>query len=210
MEEVLEAIWTLEEKDRARVEKLDAEAKTEITEDLLASLCAGGLITIDVSGAVALTPSGRGIAERIIRRHRLAERLVCDVLGVRVEETEEAACEFEHIVADNITSSICTLLGHPSQCPHMRPIPEGECCMQARADVKPIVIPCDRLGVGSSARIAYLSARDHGRMVTLTSMGVTPGATIRLLQRRPAFVIQCEEAEIAIDRDVAREIYVWQ
>jgi len=126
-----------------------------------------------------------------------------------VDESENAACEFEHVLAAGITNSICTLLGHPRFCPHNRPIPEGDCCRQARDELKPIVISCEQPSVGEAGRIAYMTTREHARLMKLSALGISPGITLKLLQKRPSFVVQCDETEIALDRDVARNIYIW-
>jgi len=69
-----------------------------------------------------LTPRGRREAEGAIRRHRLAERLLNDVLETK-QDIDENACRFEHLIYEGIEENICTLLGHPKVCPHGRPIP---------------------------------------------------------------------------------------
>ncbi len=207
--EILEAIWTLEESGESTRENLVRQSAEDISDEMLANLQAGKLIAIESGGAIRLLPEGRVKAEQIIRRHRLAERLICDVLGSRVEESEAAACEFEHLLAEGITSSICTLLGHPRFCPHNKPIPEGECCHRSSDEVKPIVTSCDQLDVGQSARVAYLCTREHALLMKLTNLGIAPGATLKLLQRWPSYVIQCDETEIAVEQAVARNIHVW-
>jgi DtxR family Mn-dependent transcriptional regulator len=208
MVEVLEALWTLEEKGQATCEDVIREAAAGISHELLEKLHHDRVIIIQGSGRVNLAPEGRRLAEQIIRRHRLAERLICDVLGAKVDDSEAAACEFEHLLAEGITNSICTLLGHPRLCPHNRPIPKGECCRQDREELKPIVIPCNQLGVGESARIAYFCTAEHARLLKLSSLGLTPGGRVKLLQKWPSFVLQVEETEIALEEDVARNIYV--
>ncbi len=208
--EVLESVWTLQEQAEATVEKVIHNAGIEVSEKLFETLSRDGLLSIDEAKRVRLLPKGREMAEQIIRRHRLAERLICDVLGSHVEESEVAACEYEHLLAEGITNSICTLLGHPRYCPHNKPIPEGECCRQAREEVKPIVVSCDQLRVGESARVAYFSTREHTRLLKLSALGISPGISLRLIQKWPAYVVQCEETEIALEPDVAKNIYVWQ
>jgi DtxR family Mn-dependent transcriptional regulator len=210
MAEVLEALWTLEERGTPSLDNLADAAATPVTKKLLQVLRDKQLVDADERNGVKLLPGGRSVAAQIIRRHRLAERLICDVLGSHVEDSEDAACEFEHLVAEGITNSICTLLGHPRYCPHNRPIPEGECCRQAREEVKPIVVSCDQLSVGESARIAYLCTREHARLAKLSALGLAPGIDLKLLQKWPAFVVQCDETEIALESEVARDIYVWQ
>ena len=112
------------------------------------------------------------------------------------------------MLAEGITNSICTLLGHPRFCPHGRPIPEGECCRQAQEEVRPILVSCNQLDVGESATIAHLYTTEHARMLKLSSLGVSPGGRIKLLQKWPSIVLQIEETEIAFELDVARNIFV--
>ena len=82
---------------------------------------------------VEFTVRGRDMAKSIIRRHRLAERLFTESLGMQSqEEIEEQACKFEHILSPEATEKICTFLGHPKTCPHGAPIPPGACCGAAR------------------------------------------------------------------------------
>jgi DtxR family transcriptional regulator, Mn-dependent transcriptional regulator len=207
--EVLETVWTLEEQKAGTVDEVIRNVAIKIPDGLLLTLSNDGLITME-DGRVRLLPKGRQLAEPIIRRHRLAERLICDVLGSKVEDIEAAACEYEHLLAEGITNSICTLLGHPRFCPHNKPIPEGDCCRQARDEVKPIVVSCDQLGVGESARVAYFSTREHTRLLKLSALGISPGISIKLIQKWPAYVVQCEETEIALEPEVAKNIYVWQ
>jgi DtxR family Mn-dependent transcriptional regulator len=199
--EVLEAVWTLQEQGEATIEKVVRDADIKVSDVL---------IVVDDAKHVRLPPKGRRMAEQIIRRHRLAERLICDVLGTHVEESEAAACEFEHLLAEGITNSICTLLGHPRYCPHNKPIPEGDCCRQARDELRSIVVSCAQLQVGESARVAYFSTREHSRLLKLSALGISPGTSIKLIQKWPAYVVQCEETEIALEPEVAKNIHVWQ
>jgi DtxR family transcriptional regulator, Mn-dependent transcriptional regulator len=208
--EVLEAVWTLQERGTVTVEDVVRDAATTVSKGLLEKLGKEGLIIVEDSRRVRLLPKGLQIAEQIIRRHRLAERLICDVLGSHVDDSEAAACEYEHLLAEGITNSICTLLGHPRYCPHNKPIPEGDCCRQARDEVRPIVVSCNQLRVGESARVAYFSTREHSRLLKLSALGITPGAFVKLIQKWPAYVLQCEETEIALEPDVAENIYVWR
>ncbi len=83
----------------------------------------------DGSYIIEFTERGRHRAAELIRRHRLAERLFTESLGMLNEhEVEEQACKFEHILSPEATDRICTFLGHPLECPHGAPIPRGACC----------------------------------------------------------------------------------
>ncbi len=208
--EVLETVWTLQEKGIVTLDSVVSNAATTVSDELLGTLSREGLIEVEGSRSVRLLPKGLQMAEKIIRRHRLAERLICDVLGSHVEESEAAACEYEHLLAEGITNSICTLLGHPRYCPHNKPIPEGDCCRQARDELKPIVVSCNQLSVGETARVAYFSTHEHTRLLKLSALGISPGTSLKLIQKWPAYVVQCEETEIALESEVAQNIYVWQ
>ena len=208
--EILEVVWTLEEQGTAKMDQVISAANIPVSEDVIRQLGNQGLITLEEDGRIRLLSEGKRMAEQIIRRHRLAERLICDVLGSHVDDSEAAACEYEHLLAEGITNSICTLLGHPRFCPHNKPIPEGECCRQARDELRPIVVSCDQLRVGESARVAYFTTKEHSRLLKLSALGISPGIAIKLIQKWPAYVVQCEETEIALEPDVAKNIYVWQ
>lgn len=208
--EVLEALWTSEEEGTASEESVARRAMTTVTPELLDRCQQSGFIRREGGGRISLTDIGRRTAEEVIRRHRLAERLVVDVIGMTIEESEADACEFEHLLARGVTEAICTLLGHPRFCPHQHPIPEGDCCRRAREQVNSLVTSLDRLTVGEEARVAYVSAQHHPRIQKLSSLGILPGVPVRVHQRFPSFVVQCEETQIAIEEEIARDIYVWR
>lgn len=208
--EVLEAAWTSAEKGSTSAEQITAVAQTEVTDALLAECVSAGYLTRHNGDHLRLTALGRETAEEVIRRHRLAERLVVDVLGMTLEESEADACEFEHLLARGVTEAICTLLGHPRFCPHQHPIPPGACCRRVEDQVNSLVTTLDRLDTGRPARIAYLSAAHFARLQTLSAFGLVPGAEIKVQQKYPSFVIQCDETQIALEREIARDIYVWR
>lgn len=211
IDEALEAIWTTSEDGNATVARVRETAVGGASPDLLTNMVERGLIAMDGSGdqaKIELSVAGRTHARRIIRSHRLAERLVCDVLGLSLESAEAAACEFEHTLSHDLTDSICTLLGHPPVCPHGKAIPPGECCKTAQVQVGPVVVPATALEIGEEGRIAYVASRNHTVTHQLASLGLAPGVPVRLFQRWPSFVVKCEETEIAIEESIAANIYV--
>ncbi len=117
-EEILELIWTLDE-ESGKVERdtLIKKIHLPIAEQILDTLISEDYVTIS-DNEVALTKKGIANARLIIRRHRLAERLLNDVLDVKEDVMDSSACKFEHILDEEVTASICTLLGHPVTCPH--------------------------------------------------------------------------------------------
>jgi DtxR family Mn-dependent transcriptional regulator len=81
-----------------------------------------GLIELD-GHALVLTPSGRELATRVVRKHRLAERLLTDVIGLPWHKSYSEADRWEHVISDEVEALMVELLGHPTTCPHGYPIP---------------------------------------------------------------------------------------
>jgi len=209
VEEVLEALWTCSEKKDHHVQALRKCCHVPVDQALLSTLEKDDLIAYE-GEMVLLTRAGKARAGHVIRRHRLAERLLVDVLNMPLHQAEEGACEFEHILAPQVAESICTLLGHPRECPHGAPIPIGRCCLEAKDTVDNVVIPLSRLEAGRTGKIAYISTANHPRLHKLTSFGLAPGVMLRVHQKFPSFVILCEQVELALDEGVASDIYVWR
>jgi DtxR family transcriptional regulator, Mn-dependent transcriptional regulator len=208
--EVIETIWTLEEKGQGTLENVlkqhEGACGYIVDEEILSEMEKNGLVRI--SGAdIGLTAVGKEQALPIIRRHRLAERLLTDVLGMPFEEMEESACEYEHTLAPGLTEAICTLLGHPRDCPHGFPIPEGECCKRTEDSVKTFVKSLDALDIGDKVRISFIRKADPVLISKLVSFGVSPGKRIKIRQKFPAYVIQIENTQIALEQDIAAGIY---
>jgi DtxR family Mn-dependent transcriptional regulator len=207
-EEILELIWLMEEEnERINEDSLLKKTDFPAAKDKLYTLKEEDYVII-TDTKVELTRKGRDKAKLIIRRHRLAERLLNDVLEVKEDTVDSSACEFEHFLDEEVTTSICTLLGHPVSCPHGKPIPPGDCCEKASKEIRPVVMPLSDLRSGDKARVSYIVTKHHERLDRLSSMGLLPGTQICLHQRQPAFVIQMDETQIALDDAIARDIYV--
>ena len=208
-DEVLETIWRFEERGGCTVDDVKKEhnASEYLVDDMvLSELEKSGLVNI--SGlSIALTTDGRAYALPVIRRHRIAERLLVDVLGMPFDAIEESACEYEHTLAPGLTEAICTLLGHPRECPHGSPIPEGDCCRRSESSVESFVKPLSTLEIGDSVRISFIRKEDPVLIGKLVSFGLSPGKVIKIRQKFPAYVIQIENSQIALEQDIAADIY---
>ena len=145
IDEILELIWTLDECGDRRLESIYNGSEEDDTVSLISKMKEEKLVE-EKGGDVNLTSKGADRARTLIRRHRLAECLLSQLFELENSHIEISACEFEHILSDQVTESVCTFLGHPPQCPHNKPIPRGECCKIFRKDVTPLVI---RLSDGS-------------------------------------------------------------
>jgi DtxR family Mn-dependent transcriptional regulator len=156
-----------------------------------------------------LTASGLNAGRDVVRRHRLAECLLRDVLRSATDDRmEQDACRFEHVLQDGLDDKICTLLGHPSQCPHGKPVPEGECCRKAREDTIQEVRPLCDAKPGDKGAVAYLTTRDNREVQKMMAMGILPGAPIHLIRRFPSYVFQVGYSQFTVDRPLAEVIYV--
>lgn len=207
IEEVLSIIWEEREKNSSDKEKIKKIILEKIQEDILKDLVTEGHITID-NNSVKFTAKGEAAAKDIIRRQRLAERLLIDVLELGRKETDSYACEFEHIISKEVEESICTLLGHPKECPHGHPIPTGDCCLKAKGIIESIVVPLTKLSPGNVGKVVYLLTHKHPQLHKLMSLGMVPGVRVSVHQVFPSFIIQVEETQVALEEDIAKEIYV--
>ena len=207
-EEMLEYIWVAEEEHgKAKREFLYDKFDQETTDNALREMTEKGQTYLNDT-TVILTESGKNKAKQIIRRHRLAERLLHDVLEVSREIFERGACQFEHFINEEIVASICTLLGHPVVCPHGKNIPPGDCCLSIKRTLTPVVRPLSKINPGVMAKLVYITTISHTTLDRLASMGVIPGLKLTVHQRSPSLVIQFGETQLAMDRDIDKDIYV--
>jgi DtxR family Mn-dependent transcriptional regulator len=206
-EEILEAIWAMDEEGDSSIEGVRRRCPIEVEPDDLALLVKRGLINRE-GDRVTLTEDGRHQARSVVRRHRLAECLFAAVLDIDAEKREAVACEVEHNLLPEVEEAICILLGHPTLCPDQKPIPPGRCCDAKRTTTSTVIVQLTSLEPGEQGRITFIKPKDHVRLHRLTSFGLTPGTIVRIHQRSPAFCIQYEGTELAINRDAAEDIYV--
>lgn len=124
-EEYCETIFELREDDVAVIQARIAE-RLEVSRpavsEMIRRLEGEGLVSVD-SGRIDLTDTGRELAERVVRRHRLAERLLTDVLGLSWAQAHIEAGKWEHVISEQVESAMVRLLGEPTTCPHGNPIP---------------------------------------------------------------------------------------
>lgn len=207
-EEVVEELWTLVEEGTSSLEELRRTSRVSALDAALSDLERRGLVRLS-SGLATLTTAGRSLAERQVRRHRLAEVLFTTVLEVRDDAAvNRTACVIEHVLDAALTDSICAFLGHPKTCPHGKTVPPGECCRSLTSPIEPLVQPLLKLPVGQEARVVYIVGRETDRLVKLSNLGLVPGARVQLHQASPAAVVRIGETTVALDPAIAAEIYV--
>lgn len=202
VDEVLETVWELREKGGVSLALVVEDIGGD--EPGVLQMQEEGLIKL-IDGNVSFTEKGEKRARDITRRHRLAERLFADVLALK--EFEEDACRLEHVLSPEVEAAMCTFLGHPPFCPHGKPIPRGECCKLYARKIEPLVVSLRDLKVGALAKVVFIRTQAMDR---LSSIGLVPGIAVKLVQRRPTYVLGIDETTIAIDEDIATGIYVKQ
>lgn len=201
-EEVLEALWIQKEEGKKPLDigiVRDDPVQKELT-----SL---GYIKIELSHIILLD-KGKKSAESAIRRHRLAERLMADVLDIKSKIIEEVSCRFEHLLHKGVEENVCILLGHPKVCPHGKPIPPGNCCRIFEKKASSLIVPLSEMNAGQKGKIAYINTKDHEKLKKLLAMGALPASPISLIQKFPSYVFQIGQTQFAIDREISEAIYV--
>ncbi len=124
-EEYCEAIFELHEDDVAVIQARVAErlgVSRPAVSEMVHRLAQEGLADID-GGSIRLTQDGERLAEQVVRRHRLAERFLTDMLGLSWADAHKEAGRWEHIISDSVEAAIVRVLDNPTTCPHGNPIP---------------------------------------------------------------------------------------
>lgn len=202
-EEILEALWG------EIVEKKNQSCDISVLKDDEAIKQLTSLDYVEVkNNQVRLTNKGREEAKNCVRRHRLAERLFVDVLDIKDKLVHEASCKFEHLLHKGLDENVCILLGHPKACPHGRPIPEGECCKDAKRIPKKLIMRLSELELDRKATISHLETQDKVMLQKIIAIGALPGTDIKLIQKFPSYVFQIGKSQFAIDKELASCIYV--
>jgi DtxR family Mn-dependent transcriptional regulator len=202
-EEILETLWVRAEE----LKKGPAELGIAQADPAVEELTESGFVKL-VQEKITLTSKGVKEGEKVVRRHRLAERLFADVLDIQASQVHPVSCKFEHLLHGGIEDNICILLGHPTTCPHGKPIPPGDCCRKQKQDAGKIVSALSALEAKQKGKVAYIQTKDHEKLQKLMAMGVLPGMAISLLQKYPSYVFQVGQSQFAVDKALAEIIFV--
>ncbi|MBW2608724.1 MAG: metal-dependent transcriptional regulator [Deltaproteobacteria bacterium] len=208
-EEILEAIWRAGESEHYSIDAIKKRCIVDFTESDLADLEQKGMI-VRAAEKILFSNEGKNLAEAIIRRHRLASLLVSSILRLKNSAMEQVACQVEHSLAPEVEESICTLLGHPNVCPNGNPIPKGRCCKKRLRVVDKTVVSLIELKPSEAGKITYIKPGSHSNLHQLLSLGLQPGVIVTVHRTTPAFCIKFENTELAMDEEIARNIFVWK
>ena len=157
---------------------------------------------------VALTPTGALLAEKVVRRHRLAERLLVDIIGLEWYKVHREAGRWEHVISDDVEARLLVLLDNPTTCPHGNPIPGT---LAARPPA--VVLRLADVDPGATVRLERISEDVEIHMEWLAYLdahGFIPGASAvvdgRLEDGGLSLVLG--GASVPFGRDLARRLYV--
>ena len=171
-EEYCECIFELAEDDvdviQARIAQRLQVSRPAVSE-MIRRLDAEGLIETD--GGIRLTAAGQRLAERTVRRHRLAERFLTDVLKLSWAEAHHEAGRWEHVMSEQVEDAMDRLLGSPTTCPHGNPIPGSDY-------VDPEARPLAQVGVGGGFTVRRIPEElefTPGLLEFLEECSIRPG-----------------------------------
>src|SRR5947209_7561415 len=154
-EEYLEAVYRLEREGPGVTTSGLASAlgvAPASVSGMLKKLDKDGYVEYVARGEVKLTRKGLQVAVNVLRRHRLAERLLTDVLGMPWDEVHSEACMLEHAISARVEERLVRLLGDPKTCPHGQPIPPSDL-----SDPQPVGVPLAQMQEGTHAIVSGVS-----------------------------------------------------
>jgi DtxR family transcriptional regulator, Mn-dependent transcriptional regulator len=148
---------------------------------MVKTLADSGLVAYEPYNGVRLTPSGRQLAAHVLRRHRLIELFLVQVMGMDWSEVHSEAEELEHAVSDRLIERMDEMLGYPSVDPHGDPIPDIHGVVAA--PVLPSLLTCE---AGVSLRVARVADQSRDFLQLVERRGLKPGSGLRVQQRDEA------------------------
>jgi DtxR family transcriptional regulator, Mn-dependent transcriptional regulator len=222
VEEYLETIYNMSAENEVVIgarlaEKFGVSAPT-VTE-MLKRLVRDGYIEMDNKRQVTLTDAGNQAAEAVLRRHRLTERFLADMLGMQWHQVHEEAGRLEHFISGAVEERVIASLNNPTTCPHGNPIPGS--VPSARTYLKDQgAIRLSTLANGEKATVLLISEvveDEEGLILYLHEKGLTPGTLLTVLSQdvgnepgnqQEDFRLQVEGREVRISEAVASKIWV--
>jgi Mn-dependent DtxR family transcriptional regulator len=174
--------------------------------EMLKRLEAEGLIERGARKEALLTASGRERAERVVRKHRIIERLLTDFMGYTAYEAHERADEMGDTFDDEMIERIDAKLGHPQRCPHGWPVDPA-----VEQEENESLAPLAALGPGTHATIVRLAEHDGELLHWFYDQGLVPGQEIEVRSAEPAadqFTVRLDGGERAVSEKAAAGLFV--
>jgi len=208
VEEYLETIFALEEEGipviQARLAERLGKAAPSVSE-MLDRLEADGLIT-RTGRKISMTPAGKALAEGVVRKHRLAERLLVDIIGLDWDKAHIEAGRWEHVISDDVEARLVVLLGNPTTCPHGNPIP-GATPDGARQRSLAEAQPGEQIRL---VRITESVEHEADSLTYLGDNGLTPGTLAVVQSRAPdgTLTLVLGDAAIALGPAMTERMFI--
>jgi len=212
LEEYLEAIHELEEEGttviQARLAERVGHSAPSVSE-MVRRLRSEGYVAL-TGRQLGLTGKGRHLAESVVRKHRLAERLLTDVIGLPWEKAHVEACRWEHVISDEVEARLVEILGHPTTCPHGNPIP-GTVAAPDERDL----VPLSEVGLGGQVvlrRVIEQVELDLAALTYLAAAHFMPGTQATVKTRAPdgTLTLDVEGELLALGPGLAGSLFVSQ
>ncbi|WP_344732733.1 metal-dependent transcriptional regulator [Nocardioides fonticola] len=174
-----------------------------------------GLLTVEGDRHLELTEEGRRLATRVMRKHRLAERLLSDVIGLPWELVHEEACRWEHVISENVERRLLELLDHPTESPYGNPIPgldelgeeaSGEDFMDGVESLAGAAGPEE--GRVLIRRISEEMQKDELLMSALRRVGALPDKTVTVVATSEGVLVGAAGESAEIVPEAAEHIFV--
>jgi DtxR family Mn-dependent transcriptional regulator len=214
----LRTVYELEEEGivplRARIaERLHQSGPT--VSQTVARMERDGLLTVEGDRHLELTHQGRMLATRVMRKHRLAERLLTDVIGLEWEDVHAEACRWEHVMSETVERRLLEILDHPTVSPYGNPIPglselgEGSAEEPFLSGVEAL----DTVAVDSEqrvviGRIAEPVQTDETLMAVLRRVGAQPGKVVTVARAAEGVLVASGGESAEIDGEAASHLFV--
>jgi DtxR family Mn-dependent transcriptional regulator len=208
VEEYLETIFALEEEGipviQARLAERLEKAAPSVSE-MLDRLEAEGLIARSAR-RITMTSAGRSLAEGVVRKHRLAERLLVDIIGLDWDKAHVEAGRWEHVISDDVEARLVILLDNPTTCPHGNPIP-GVAAKGASQRALAEARPGERVRL---VRITESVEHEADSLTYLGDNGLTPGTTAVVQSRAPdgTLTLLLGDAAIALGPAMTERMFI--
>jgi DtxR family Mn-dependent transcriptional regulator len=207
----LRTVWELEEEGippiRARlVERLNLSAPA--VSETVARLEHEGLMHVGDDRTIELSQKGRELATSVMRKHRLAELLLTDVIGLEWEQVHNEACRWEHVISDAVEQRLIDLLHDPSTCPHGNPIPGPDAAAPTPSSLQTMRQAASTGQVVRLARISEKLQGDVTAMRFLRESGLQPGVTTRLSAADDNVVADVDGHAVTVPGVTADHVYV--
>lgn len=156
--------------------------------------------------SLLLTERGRRVAESVVRKHRLAERLLTDIIGLPWEKAHLEAGRWEHVISDEVEARLVEVLGHPTTCPHGNPIP-GAGAEEA------VTTALSESRRGDHVRLARVTEQveiDLPSLAYLSAHGFVPGVEATVASRAPdgTLILDLGAGTIALGPGLAQQLFV--